>query len=409
MDGDSQCELGAREGYSEQLGFGAVVGSEIWDQQSRVRIRLGPLTFEQYRDFLPGGSAYRQLRALARFYAGNEFDVEVQLILRREEVPACELAAGEEKGCNWVGQPGSSRLRSGGTRGTPCCLYDSSRCLRSDRLLTRAARNGTGILASGADMALNMRSLISKLNDTTRSALEGAAGLCLSRTHYNVEIEHYLSKLLDAADSDFPRILKAFGVDPSRFAGGTVAQPRQAQDRQLPHPRLQPQPVPHDQRGVAGGLGGFQCRAGPLRLHHPGLASDEELSRIMREVSREWQKINPEALKKDFATIVQGSHEETAAPAAARCRTARSARRATAMGGKTPNLDQYTVNLTEKAKGGKIDPVLGRDFEIRQIIDILTRRRQNNPILTGEAGVGKTAVVEGFALRIAAGRRAGRA
>ncbi len=72
-------------------------------------------------------------------------------------------------------------------------------------------------------------------------------------------------------------------------------------------------------------------------------------------------------------------------------------------GGKTPNLDQFTVNLTEKAKKGKLDPVLGRDFEIRQIVDILTRRRQNNPILTGEAGVGKTAVVEGFALRIVQG------
>ena len=77
----------------------------------------------------------------------------------------------------------------------------------------------------------------------------------------------------------------------------------------------------------------------------------------------------------------------------------------TAPGGptKTPALDQFTIDLTGQARAGKIDPVLGRDPEIRQIIDILTRRRQNNPILTGEAGVGKTAVVEGFALRIAAG------
>ncbi len=73
------------------------------------------------------------------------------------------------------------------------------------------------------------------------------------------------------------------------------------------------------------------------------------------------------------------------------------------MGGKAKALDQFTVDLTAKARSGKIDPVLGRDFEIRQVIDILTRRRQNNPILTGEAGVGKTAVVEGFALRIAQG------
>src|SRR6202048_1384272 len=74
-----------------------------------------------------------------------------------------------------------------------------------------------------------------------------------------------------------------------------------------------------------------------------------------------------------------------------------------APGSKTPALDQFTINLTERAKKGELDPVIGRDFEIRQIIDILTRRRQNNPILTGEAGVGKTAVVEGFALRVAQG------
>ena len=69
---------------------------------------------------------------------------------------------------------------------------------------------------------------------------------------------------------------------------------------------------------------------------------------------------------------------------------------------KTPSLDQFTINLSEQARNGRIDPVLGRDAEIRQLIDILMRRRQNNPILTGEAGVGKTAVVEGFALRLAA-------
>jgi len=98
IDADSQCTLGLRAGYSEQLGYGAVVGNEIWDRQSRVRIQLGPLTFEQYRDFLPGGEGNRQLRALTKFYAGNEFDVEVQLVLKREEVPACELAATEGEG-----------------------------------------------------------------------------------------------------------------------------------------------------------------------------------------------------------------------------------------------------------------------------------------------------------------------
>jgi type VI secretion system protein ImpH len=88
---ESQCSLGESGGYSEQLGFGAVVGDETWDQQSRARIQLGPLTLEQYMDFLPGHEGYRQLRSLTRFYTGGEYDMEVQLILRRQEVPACEL------------------------------------------------------------------------------------------------------------------------------------------------------------------------------------------------------------------------------------------------------------------------------------------------------------------------------
>ena len=91
VDEESQCSLGENGGYSEQLGFGAVVGNETWDQQSRVRIQLGPLTLEQYMDFLPGHEGHRQLRSLTRFYAGGEYDVEVQLILRKQDVPACEL------------------------------------------------------------------------------------------------------------------------------------------------------------------------------------------------------------------------------------------------------------------------------------------------------------------------------
>jgi type VI secretion system protein ImpH len=91
VDEESQCSLGGNGGYSEQLGFGAVVGNETWDQQSRVRLQLGPLTLEQYTDFLPGHEGHRQLRSLTRFYTGGEFDVEVQLILRRQDVPACEL------------------------------------------------------------------------------------------------------------------------------------------------------------------------------------------------------------------------------------------------------------------------------------------------------------------------------
>ena len=130
------------------------------------------------------------------------------------------------------------------------------------------------------------------------------------------------------------------------------------------------------------------------------LVSDEELSRLINDVSKEFHKINADALRKDLMGIVALSSETTTAAAPVGPGGDGAPKPG---GGKTPNLDQYTVDLTGNAKRGKIDPVLGRDAEIRQVIDILTRRRQNNPILTGEAGVGKTAVVEGFALRVVAG------
>jgi len=144
-------------------------------------------------------------------------------------------------------------------------------------------------------------------------------------------------------------------------------------------------------------FGAAQIRTGFVVL---ALATNDELVRLMREISKEFQKIQGEALRKDFAALVQGSQEEAATARAVESTPGTAPRPG---GGKTPNLDQYTVNLTENARLGKIDPVLGRDFEIRQVVDILMRRRQNNPILTGEAGVGKTAVVEGFALRLANG------
>ena len=126
----------------------------------------------------------------------------------------------------------------------------------------------------------------------------------------------------------------------------------------------------------------------------------------MRDTTHEFEKINAEELKQHLYDLVGRSIENDGARLDTPSETSNfspSAPGAEPKLGKTPSLDQYTVNMTERARQGKIDPVLGRDGEIRQMIDILTRRRQNNPILTGEAGVGKTAVAEGLALRIANG------
>src|SRR5256886_4586906 len=249
-------------------------------------------------------------------------------------------------------------------------------------------------------MSVNLRALIAKLSPTTRGAVEAAAGLCLSRTHYDVEVEHYLVKLLDSTDSDFAFVLRHYAIDRSRLASDLA--------KSLDHLKTgnarTPAFSPHLARMLteAWTLGSVDYGAGQVRTGHTILAllAEDDLARMVKDVSREFTKIAVESLRKDLPAIIAQSAEEATTQRGAEAGSVPNAPRA---GGKTPNLDSYTINLTERAKQGKIDQVLGRDFEIRQVIDILLRRRQNNPILVGEAGVGKTAVIEGFALRIANG------
>ena len=251
-------------------------------------------------------------------------------------------------------------------------------------------------------MSVNLKSLIGKLNDTTRGALEAAAGLCLSRTHYDVEVEHFLIKLLDASGSDAVKILHQFSVDTSRLQKELERSLDKLKSGNARTPAISPSVLKMlTEAWTTGSLeyGATQIRSGHVLL---ALLGNDELARIARDIGKELQKIQPELLRKDFLAIVEGTQEDTDAQMTAVSPATEGAATPRA-GGKTPNLDQFTVDLTGNARKGKIDPVLGRDAEIRQVIDILMRRRQNNPILTGEAGVGKTAVVEGFALRIANG------
>jgi type VI secretion system protein VasG len=245
-------------------------------------------------------------------------------------------------------------------------------------------------------MGLNLKALIGKLNDPTRSALEGAAGLCLSRTHYDVEVEHFLSRLLESTSGDLAVILRHFEIDRSRLASELARSLDKLRSGNARTPVISPTLL--KMLTVAWTIGSIDFGATQVRTAFTVLAlvSDEELSRLIHEVSAEFRKINPDTLRKDLLAMIALSSETAAAADLSENADAGKP-------GKTPNLDQYTVDLTSNARKGKVDPVLGRDPEIRQIIDILTRRRQNNPILTGEAGVGKTAVVEGFALRVAQG------
>lgn len=247
--------------------------------------------------------------------------------------------------------------------------------------------------------AIDLKSLMGRLNEPCRRSLEAAAGLTLSRTHYNVEIEHWLLKLLDVRGSDLVACLKHYGVDDARLAADLNRVLDRLKTGNSRAPALSPQVVSLAREAwLLASLvqGANRVRSGHLLL---ALLSDDMLAPVAREASAQFAKIPPDTLRSELAKITAetveaevGATPQTGAPAARQ--------QGPTAGGA---LDQYTIDLTQRAKSGKIDPVLGRDSEIRQVIDILTRRRQNNPILTGEAGVGKTAVAEGFALKIAAG------
>jgi len=249
---------------------------------------------------------------------------------------------------------------------------------------------------------VNLRSLIAKLNDETRAAMDAAAGYCMSLTHYDIELDHYLMKLLDATDGDVAFILKHFGVDRARLASDLTAHLDRMKTGSGDRPSLSPKLV--DMLQEAWLLGSVDYGASRIRTGHTLLAllvHSDLRSRVVAS-SRELDKISGDKLRQEFEAIVAKSVEEEGSYAEPGEAGAPSGAPRPGSG-KTAKLDKYTQDLTEQARQGELDPVLGRDFEIRQVVDILTRRRQNNPILVGEAGVGKTAVVEGFAMRVAAG------
>ncbi len=250
--------------------------------------------------------------------------------------------------------------------------------------------------------------LFGKLNPIAYKAVESATVFCKMRGNPYVELVHWFHQVFQLSDSDQHRILKFFELDPSRLATDLITSldklPRGATSISDFSPHLE-EAV---ERGwVFGSLlfGDTRIRTGHIIV---GLLKTPTLRNVFLSLSKEFAKIKLETLTDDFARILAGSPEESLgaadqAGAAGAVPGETSGAMAPPAMGKQEALGRFSVDLTDRARKGEIDPILGRDEEIRQIIDILMRRRQNNPILTGEAGVGKTAVVEGFALRIAAG------
>jgi type VI secretion system protein VasG len=247
----------------------------------------------------------------------------------------------------------------------------------------------------------NLKSLIDKLNETCRNGLERAAALCLSQTHYEVDVEHFLVKLLEMQNTDIEKVLRHFEVNQSRLATDFSRAMEGFRTGNSRNPALSPRiPQMIQDAWVVASINfqAPQVRSGHILL---GLLSNDEMARMLTATSELFKKISVETLSEHLSDLTKGSVEDKAAPSGQP--SASGAQEGAPRPAGTKALDQFTINLTEKARKGEIDPVLGRDFEIRQMADILIRRRQNNPILTGEAGVGKTAVVEGFAMKVVQG------
>ena len=251
--------------------------------------------------------------------------------------------------------------------------------------------------------------LFGKLNSFAYKALEGATTLCKLRGNPYIELHHWIHQILNNQDSDLHRITRHFTIDPSRL----VADLQASLDR-LPRGATSISDFSEHMETIIQDswlyatilFGESSIRTGHLVV--AGL-KNKRLQGILLAISKQFASVKLEELTDSFAAIVEGSCEDALAsrdgttvgggvdPGVA------SGAIAPAQMGKQEALAKFSVDLTERARGDDMDPIVGRDEEIRQIVDILMRRRQNNPILTGEAGVGKTAVVEGFAQRIVKG------
>ncbi|CAM8818673.1 type VI secretion system ATPase TssH [Burkholderia pseudomallei] len=254
-------------------------------------------------------------------------------------------------------------------------------------------------------MSTPLKTLIAKLNPVCRKAAERAASHCFARGHYEVDLEHLFLALLDESTGDVPLVLRASGVDPHAL--------RADLERELERLKTGNTRTPvfsvhlSELFEQAWLIASLDSQIGRIRSGHLLLAllTGPDLAQFAQRMSSQFARVRVDDLKHKFDEIAAGSSEAEPRHADADVAVpdgAAASGDAPRGPSKTPALDTYTTNLTQRAREGKIDPVIGRDAEIRQAIDILMRRRQNNPIMTGETGVGKTAVVEGLALRIAA-------
>ncbi|CAN7408664.1 type VI secretion system ATPase TssH [Pseudoduganella sp. LjRoot289] len=257
-------------------------------------------------------------------------------------------------------------------------------------------------------MSINLKTLIGKLNDTCRVAATRAAGICVSLGQFEVDIEHLFLALLEQPKSDLVVVARRSGISVSMLEADLQSELSRFKNGNTRTPVFSARlPKLLENAWLIASLDIQSGRQVQIRSGHllQALLTDSELSQLAQRSSKLFARFELEQIRHNLDEISAGSQEAVAPPQQGAEDEGGDpvGEIAANAPGKTPALDQFTTNLTQRAADGKVDPVIGRDDEIRQAIDILMRRRQNNPILTGEAGVGKTAVVEGLALRIAGG------
>ncbi|KHA80802.1 ATPase AAA, partial [Janthinobacterium lividum] len=242
-------------------------------------------------------------------------------------------------------------------------------------------------------MSINLKTLISKLNDTSRTAATRAAGICVGLGQYEVDLEHLFLALLEQPASDFALIARHSGISVSMLEADLQAEVVRLQTGNARTPVFSPRlPKLFENAWLIASLDVQAGRQASIRSAHllQALLTDPELAQLAYRGSKLFNKFKLDDLKHNLDKITQGSQEAAGAPAAdgeaGEGGDPVGELEGRAAASKTPALDQFTTNLTARARDGKVDPVIGRDAEIRQAIDILMRRRQNNPILTGEAG-----------------------
>jgi type VI secretion system protein VasG len=252
---------------------------------------------------------------------------------------------------------------------------------------------------------INRTALFGKLNGLGYKSIESATVFCKLRGNPYVELVHWIHQILQLPDSDLHRVTRHFEMNPSRLAKDLVEELDRLPRGATSISDLSAHVEESVERGwvYASLLFGDSCvRTGHLMV---GILKTPGLRNVVTRVSLEFNKIKLDELTDHFAKVLQGSPEDTLSAQDGRTAPSQPASgpMTPAPLGKQEALNKFSVDLTARARTGEMDPIVGRDEEIRQVIDILMRRRQNNPILTGEAGVGKTAVVEGFAQQIAQG------